>query len=341
MEVLMFGDEGSDKLVGLAMSGGGFRATLFHLGALIRLNEFGYLTKLDRISSVSGGSITNGLLAVCWKKLIFDPVTGVAPNFGSLIVDPLRNFCGHSIDAAAIGEGYLPGLLKSTLGSSLGLSDVSQHIESHYETLFGGKITLQDIPDRPRFVFNATNFSTGVDFRFYKPYAGDYRIGCIPAPHFTIAFAATCSSAFPPVLSPVVRQQDPAAFKPWTGSDLYADVRYRSQLCLTDGGVYDNLGLGTVEKRCETVLVSDAGGPFDIDPQPSREWVQQSMRAFNVATAQSRGLRKRQLLAGLTAKPSHLMISIPTRHKSFRTDDLVIPPVKDSARHKLIVTEMS
>lgn len=297
----MFGDEGSDKLIGLAMSGGGFRATLFHLGALIRLNEFGYLPKLDRISSVSGGSITNGLLAVCWNRLNFDPITGTASQFDSLIVGPLRDFCGHSIDAAAIGEGYLPGLLKSAVGSSLGLSDVSEHIESHYETLFGGKITLQDIPERPRFIFNATNFSTGVDFRFSKPYAGDYRIGYIPKPQFTIAFAATCSSAFPPVLSPVVRPQNPAAFSQWPGSDLFSDVRYKSQLCLTDGGVYDNLGLETVEKRCETILVSDAGGPFEIDPQPSREWVQQSMRAFNVATAQSRGLRKRQLLDSLTA----------------------------------------
>jgi len=298
----MFGDEGSEKLVGLAISGGGFRATLFHLGAFARLNEFGYLPKLDRVSSVSGGSITNGLLAVRWNMLNFDPATGIASNFDKLIVEPLRDFCAHSIDAAAIGEGYLPGLLKSTIGGSLGLSDVSQHIESHYETLFGGKITLQDIPDRPRFVFNATNFSTGVDFRFSKPYAGDYRIGYIPTPHFTVAFAATCSSAFPPVLSPVVRPQDPAAFKPWKGSDLFQDAKYRSQLCLTDGGVYDNLGLETVEKRCETVLVSDAGGPFEIDPEPSREWVQQSMRAFNVATAQARGLRKRQLLADLTAK---------------------------------------
>src|SRR5260370_305678 len=62
-EVAMpFGNEGLQDLVGLAMSGGGFRATLFHLGALWRLNELGYLTKLDRISSVSGGSITTGVL---------------------------------------------------------------------------------------------------------------------------------------------------------------------------------------------------------------------------------------------------------------------------------------
>ena len=49
--------------VGLSLSGGGFRATLFHLGAIRRLNEFGILPKLTTVSSVSGGSILNGFLA--------------------------------------------------------------------------------------------------------------------------------------------------------------------------------------------------------------------------------------------------------------------------------------
>jgi NTE family protein len=55
--------------VALALSGGGFRATLFHIGALIRLNELGQLATLDRISSVSGGSITAGMLACRWEAL--------------------------------------------------------------------------------------------------------------------------------------------------------------------------------------------------------------------------------------------------------------------------------
>src|SRR4030095_10893384 len=49
-----------EKGIGLCFSGGGYRAMLFHLGALWRLNEWGYLPKLTRISSVSGGSITAG-----------------------------------------------------------------------------------------------------------------------------------------------------------------------------------------------------------------------------------------------------------------------------------------
>jgi predicted acylesterase/phospholipase RssA len=48
--------------IALCLSGGGYRAMLFHLGTLWRLNEFGLLFRLQRISSVSGGSITGAIL---------------------------------------------------------------------------------------------------------------------------------------------------------------------------------------------------------------------------------------------------------------------------------------
>ena len=60
--------------IALCLSGGGYRAMLFHVGALWRLNDAGYLPKLTRISSVSGGSITAGVMAMNWAKLDFDSV---------------------------------------------------------------------------------------------------------------------------------------------------------------------------------------------------------------------------------------------------------------------------
>src|SRR5436853_4611803 len=83
--------------LGLCLSGGGYRAMLFHLGALWRLNELGCLTKLDRISSVSGGSITAGVLAVNWPHLDFDR-DGIAQQFIPLVVDPVRNLASKTID---------------------------------------------------------------------------------------------------------------------------------------------------------------------------------------------------------------------------------------------------
>src|SRR5688500_2984650 len=56
----------------LCLSGGGFRAMLFHTGVLWRLNDIRWLPRLKRISSVSGGSIAAGMLAASWDSLQFE-----------------------------------------------------------------------------------------------------------------------------------------------------------------------------------------------------------------------------------------------------------------------------
>lgn len=281
-----FGSEGVEPGVALALSGGGFRAALFHCGTLWRLNELGYLAELNRVSSVSGGSITAGVLAVHWARLQF--TGGVAINFVDEIVTPLRAFCARSVDAPAIGEGAL-----------LPWKTVSDAVEEEYRKHLFGDWTLQQLSDAPRFVFDTTNFATGVNFRFSKPYAGDYRMGLIPNPDFRVSLAVTASSAFPPVLSPVIVEPDPDAFQRTDGADLYDNLEYRRRLVLTDGGVYDNLGLETVWNRHQTVLVSDGGAPFEPNPAPDTAWHAQALRAMDIATAQSRGLRKRALVDDL------------------------------------------
>src|SRR5918992_4775505 len=83
--------------VGLCLSGGGYRAMLFHAGALVRLNELGWLRRLNRISSVSGGSITAGMLAFRWNQLAFD-ANGVATNLRMLVLDPLHALAEKTVD---------------------------------------------------------------------------------------------------------------------------------------------------------------------------------------------------------------------------------------------------
>jgi len=87
----------TEPKVGLGLSGGGYRATLFNLGALMRLNEFGLMGKIQRITSVSGGSITSGYLAMRWNDLRFGD-DGVAENFREVVVGPLWDFCGKPLD---------------------------------------------------------------------------------------------------------------------------------------------------------------------------------------------------------------------------------------------------
>src|SRR5437870_6584067 len=89
-------DEKPQPGIALCLSGGGYRAMLFHVGTLWRLNEAGLLGKLDRISSVSGGSITAGMVGLKWSKLAFNGA-GIAPQFRAEVVDPMRQLAGKTM----------------------------------------------------------------------------------------------------------------------------------------------------------------------------------------------------------------------------------------------------
>ena len=104
--------------IALCLSGGGYRAMLFHLGALWRLNELGYLKKLSRTSSVSGGSITSAVLGMNWSNLAFDD-HGVARNFGSEVVGPVRHLAGKTIDRKSILVGiFTPGSISDKIADA-------------------------------------------------------------------------------------------------------------------------------------------------------------------------------------------------------------------------------
>src|SRR3954466_1762547 len=85
----------------LCLSGGGYRAMLFHVGALWRLNELGFLPKLERVSSVSGGSIAAATLGRRWGRLEFDE-DGTARAFSAEVVAPLRRLASTTIDRSSI-----------------------------------------------------------------------------------------------------------------------------------------------------------------------------------------------------------------------------------------------
>jgi len=269
--------------IGLCLSGGGYRAMVFHLGTLWRLNELGYLGKLDRISSVSGGSITAGVLALHWKDLGITP-NGPAPRF-SVVVDEVRKLASQTIDIGSILEGVF------------GPGTVSDKIHSAYDHVLFHDATLQDLPDTPRFVINATNVQSCVLFRFSKPYLRDWRVGEVKNPRVPLSVAVAASSAFPPLLSPAELdfQKYGCAFTPGSGADLQKDP-FTKKAILTDGGVYDNLGLETVWKSYQTVLVSDAGGHVAPEESPHHDWARHAYRILDVVDNQVRSLRKRQVI---------------------------------------------
>jgi NTE family protein len=280
--------------IGLALSGGGFRAMLFHAGALTRLNELGLLSKAQRISSVSGGSIAAGHLAAVWSALGSADATGAFGDFKAKYVAPIVAFARQSLDVKDALVGWLPG------------TSAAKQVAASYEKHLFGERTLQDIPDTPRFVFCATNLQTGVLWRFSKPYAGDYVLGRLDRPRLRLSQAVAASSAFPPVLSHMELSFPSGSFTDWpagTAPVVAPDelAAMRARVVLTDGGVYDNHGIEPVLKRYMTVLVSDGGAPFGRSAQIGWDWVRQLQRILGVTDNQVRALRRRDLIARFQA----------------------------------------
>ena len=323
-------DRKPEEGIALCLSGGGYRAMVFHLGALWRLNETGYLHKLARVSSVSGGSITAGVLALNWDRLDFDDA-GIARNFDEQIVVPVRSMARRTIDWQAI---LLGTLLPGSAGGRL---------TAAYRKYLFGSTTLQQIPSSPEFVFNATNLQSGALWRFSKPYLWDYRVGEVKSPTVELAVAVAASSAFPPFLSPVVLDLDDAAYVPGSGDEPGTNGNlqhppFTTRVVLADGGVYDNLGLETAWKRYTSVLVSDGGGHLGDQPRPRHDLAPAGLprprrdRQPGAQPAQATADRR------LSRRPARgNLLGHPERHRRLRPPDLAPVPGRgdDEARRDL------
>ncbi len=281
--------------VALCLSGGGYRAALFHLGALRRLNELGILTRIDTFTSVSGGSIVAAHLAALAARAPWpDPGTPLA-DWERRVAAPFRAFTKHNVRTGPIVRRFLPWNLRH---GSVGVEELAKQYERRLTP-----VRFPDLPEHPRFVFCATDMTFGTNWVFdtrasggAKGRLGDYQAGYArPLPDWPVARAVAASSCFPPVFAPLPVGLDPKGFaggayrKPDRDA-LVAGIR------LSDGGVYDNMGLEPVWKDHRVVLVSDGGGVFDGAADRGLLWRVQRYTA--IVERQSRGLRKRWLIAG-------------------------------------------
>ena len=241
--------------------------------------------RLDFVSSVSGGSLAAGVLALAWPRLRFDAATGRAENLDELVLRPLREMAGRDVDKPSVISGLLTPRQR-----------ISDRVADAYREHLFGDATLQDLPDTPRFVFCATNLQTTSLFRFSKRYVADYRLGLARDLAVPLAVAVGASSAFPPYLSPATLRIPADAWDPAIPQELAEGLR--DPIVLTDGGVYDNLGLEPVIKRCTEILVSNGGGYVGHPARIPVDWLRHLQRVSGVVDHQVRSLRKRMLVQG-------------------------------------------
>ena len=255
------------KKIGLALSGGGFRATVYHLGLVRFLRDADILRQVTHITSVSGGSIMAAHLALNW-----DRYTGSTEEFdraASHLLDFIR------LDVRnRILRRFPLGLPLRWPRRLLGLSNRQLTrtglLELQYEKHLYGDKSLFELPESPELHLLSTNLSEGCLCSFSRDglwmmqqKAGRPQIERARVGLMTVAMAVTASSAFPGFFPPLEL----------TGREVGARGREFGRQAYTDGGVFDNLGvrmfrwltpLLTGDRALDGVLVSDVGKPFEV-----------------------------------------------------------------------------
>ncbi len=269
----------------LAFSGGGFRASLAALGVLRFLADAGLLGQVRWVSSVSGGSILNGAFAVAYPDI---ESAGFTPDaLEQHLVQPFV----ERISSASMQKGLAGGLWK-IVGRRTRTDLLADKLD---EWFFSGRL-LEDIPSGCRFIFNASNLTTGVRFGFERDVFGDYVMGrrATAGSGLRLAQAAAASASFPGAFAPVVLSQ--FTFPCSNGRTA----------TLLDGGTYDNMGLEPLDDlnrasvpdhlRGACLVVANAGGVFRAGAFKGLPFLKNLQRTNSLLYRQSVVLRTRAMV---------------------------------------------
>ena len=288
--------------VGLALSGGGSRAIAFHLGCLRALHDLDLLDRVQVISSVSGGSVISAMYAYSE-----DPF----PEFEARVIQLLdrglhRDIFRQVFRAGSIGKvvrvhviasvcfiaRMLHRLARVVIPSS-GSDRASPPVERTFsrteafkeviaKSLFGDTIVRDVSRNALDTVINATELRTGSAFRFGSQQSGCWRFGTIAPEDALVADAVAASAAYP-VFLPALERKYRFVKKGKTTA--------LTRVLLTDGGVFENLGVSPMEPGRtasistnvfdpQYIICCDAGaGLFDDDSYPTR-WPSRMSRSF-------------------------------------------------------------
>jgi predicted acylesterase/phospholipase RssA len=258
----------STQRIGLALSGGGFRASIFHLGVIRRLEELNIMKEVDVISTVSGGSII-GAYYVCEMEQRLRSLTDQER------ADPSHRVRLHKQIAAAFLSAvemnlrtraliftpfYHPWMFLKTLFLRAFRSTArSELIQSEYDKWFYDRTTLDQLPAvtpadvpktstmpyGPKLVINTTSLLTGDRVSFSRePVSGFAELSKINRNVLLLSRIVGASSGVPVLFPP---------------TSISGDV-------LVDGGVSDNQGIEPLLRdpdRCDWLLISDASGQME------------------------------------------------------------------------------
>lgn len=255
-------------MIGLALSGGGSRAMAFHLGCLRAMNDLRLLERVGVISTISGGSIIGAYYAYTPDKPFSEFEEdirrflrkGFHRAIGRELMNPLKLLYGLSsftksrfAEAVAIFTGNAPRFVRT-----FSRTDLLRHVLDR--DVYRGLALTAPRRHGMEVVIGACELRHGTAFRFGNRVSGDWRRGTLISNDVDLSFAVAASAAYP-ILLPVLDR---------TWNFVKDNVEKEHRVCLTDGGVYDNLGIQVLEPGrdptvslhcfpCEYLVVCNAG----------------------------------------------------------------------------------
>jgi NTE family protein len=280
--------------ISLALSGGGVRAMAVHMGVLKYMAEKGWLERVARISTVSGGSLAVGLVFASagrtWPS---------SQDFRDTVYCKVGDtLCSRSIVWAALWQLCNPCNWKYLLSRA-------NLLENALRDCWGFDFRLDELKAGPVWSINATTAENGKRFRFKGSFIGDYDTGYAQA-SIDAATALAVSAAFPGLIGPLALKTGKFHWKrreTWGACEEGAKKIKPtfSTLHLYDGGVYDNLGLeplfdagrGTSKAPGDVIIISDAGAPLGegFSWRALNPW--RLKRVADIMSEQARSLRVR------------------------------------------------
>lgn len=252
------------KKIGLALSGGGYRAAAYHIGTMRALHKLGILENIDVISSVSGGSITAAYYVQnqhkgfnYFERSFINKLKWNVLWIGFIDISFVLSICGLClyITPGCYKIATILGLLLLLWKFWYNFFPFSKCIEWAYSLQFFKGEKLETISKYPILAINTTDLSTGNQFTFSQekiacyPYKG--KLNFTPA-DFPLSMAVMASSCIPQLFSPIKI------------SSKYFSGTFDKTPILVDGGLYDNQGAHKFDSHdshfnVDYAIVSDAG----------------------------------------------------------------------------------
>jgi Patatin-like phospholipase len=267
----------SQQHIGVALSGGGHRASLFGLGALLYLVDAGKGPGLAAISSISGGSLTNGYVGLNSDVTTIDkhefrkrmqPFAARLATGGTLWASWQTMLYLAVLAVVAVG-GIATAVVISSWWSLLILiitiiivgalaQQRSRLVARVFDQVLFHGAALHQLAHSVDHVVCATDLQTAEHVYFSGTFVNSYRLGWGQPVTLRVAQAVQASAALPGAFNPVTLPTAPHGFP--------TPVAWKHML-LSDGGVYDNMGtewpLGLARRIRGAPGAAGVHGPID------------------------------------------------------------------------------